>query len=1180
MTRRLQQQIGATTVKSGPVRLAAAVACFALLPICVLAQQPTGEIAGVVSDSTDASVSSARVIVRQPATGLSIPFTTSAAGTYVISALQPGSYEVRVEVTGFRTEVAQVTVEVGRRISLDFRLQIGMRKDTVTIKADAVRVDLAQNALEGVITEELMRAVPLNGRNFLELGQLEPGVQINDGGTLGGLSGVKGFNTAIGIAGQSGLQTAVTLDGLNISDDHFGAVLANISQEAIQEFQVSRSAQDISTGLTGNGAVNIVTKSGSNRLHGTGLFYWRDDKLAARIADAPAPFDRKHFGFSAGGPFRRDRLFWFASYERIRQNIGVATVTPPFSQFTGSWQVPYNERMAAARVDWHPGRGLRIFGRFLHNDRRGIHVGDPSFGGTILVPEFIHDFSNQTAVGLDASRGRVTHSVRFGYLNSNLREESGNTLIKGLPATLDPAGRPVTVDMGTTLLLGINANTPSYRFIDNYETRYDGGVGLGRHNLRWGALINIIRSNWYDTQLVVPNITLNFNADLQQRCGPDPLCYPISGGSVGNGLGWQSELSTLGFPHGGFKNNRVHSYVADTWRLTPHLHLSAGVRWVYEPGPNTPDVVKNSILDEFMPGMSEPVSQPTNNFAPQVGLGWDPTGAGKWAIRASAGAYYDNFLLRNNWWVRNNMVRPPIGPAKVSLARLTDPNTNTTIFALGGGAPAATITPGVNWLSGAQCSDPRLPPGNCALGTPGLLDAVLKAAAAYRSSYQRLVAEGSSRDSNCERNRQCQIMDPHYRTPYTLQFTAGVQRELRPGLVLSVDYVRHRGLRFPMRTDINQLGAADTLNVNKATAAVTATNRAMGCGASASGAAIDCAIAKGATIQSYANSGLGTGASRAAQLGVESSVAFDGLNPTFNRFIEYRSSGWSTYNALQVHLRGKLPDLGRGLHDWSLVSSYSLSRLVGTVAEQGLISIDDGDFKFMHGPTSLDRTHISSLATGFDTFGRLRLNSFWRALSALPQSVFLPPTSTGDAASKEIFLTDLNGDGSTGDPLPGTNRGSYGRDIGCGGNALNRVIGRYNSTQAGQITPAGQALVNAGVFTSTQLKLLGAVSPTVARAPDDQVCLDSLVTTDIRISRPFKMRHENITIEPALELFNVFNIANFDLPASRLSGVFDGKTGSLNGTTPKNRTNRAGVTGGTMSLGAPRSWQLALRVSF
>jgi hypothetical protein len=143
---------------------------------------------------------------------------------------------------------------------------------------------------------------------------------------------------------------------------------------------------------------------------------------------------------------------------------------------------------------------------------------------------------------------------------------------------------------------------------------------------------------------------------------------------------------------------------------------------------------------------------------------------------------------------------------------------------------------------------------------------------------------------------------------------------------------------------------------------------------------------------------------------------------------------------------------------------------------------------------------------------------------------------------------------------------------------LNRVIDAYNNSQAGRLTPAGQALVNAGLFTESQLNRLGA-SPIEKRAPAGQVCLDSFVTTDVRIARPFKLHGERVTIEPAFEWFNLFNVANYDLPDNKLNGSLTASVGSLNGTTAANRPNRAGGTGSFM-LGTPRSWQLALRVSF
>ncbi len=297
----------------------------------------------------------------------------------------------------------------------------------------------------------------------------------------------------------------------------------------------------------------------------------------------------------------------------------------------------------------------------------------------------------------------------------------------------------------------------------------------------------------------------------------------------------------------------------------------------------------------------------------------------------------------------------------------------------------------------------------------------------------------------------------------------------------------------------------------------------------------------------------------------------------------FSMSGTSTYNALQVQLRGRLPNLGKFAKDRTVVASYSLSRLEakGTYEDSAVLNFADHVFNDkpleFHGPATLDRTHMLSVASLFTIPGGVRINSIWRAFSALPQTLFVPQVSGGAA---EIFQTDFDGDGFGTDPLPGTNRGGYGRSLGCGAGAVNRVIDAYNSTQAGKLTPAGQALVNAGLFTESQLKVLGAVSPMVPRAPDGQVCLDSFITTDVRIARPFKLRGERITIEPALEWFNLFNVANYDLPGNKLSGILTGVEGSLNGTTRASRPNRAGFGGGSFALGTPSSWQLVLRVSF
>ena len=256
-----------------------------------------------------------------------------------------------------------------------------------------------------------------------------------------------------------------------------------------------------------------------------------------------------------------------------------------------------------------------------------------------------------------------------------------------------------------------------------------------------------------------------------------------------------------------------------------------------------------------------------------------------------------------------------------------------------------------------------------------------------------------------------------------------------------------------------------------------------------------------------------------------------------------------------------------------MVASYSLSRYAATSFDTSFLSIaanNDNVMEF-YGPTTLDRTHMLSVASLFNIPSGIRLNSIWRINSALPQSVSIPGISGGP---EEIFLTDLNGDGTAWDPLPGTNRGSFGRSVSSPAE-LNRLISRFNNSLVGTFTPAGQALIDAGLFTAEQLRALGAVvngGNAVSLAPADQVMLDSFITTDLRISRPFKLWRERITIEPAAEVFNLFNVANYDLPGNTLAGLLTGDPGSINGTTKANRPNRAGFGSGSFAQGIPRAW--------
>jgi len=393
-------------------------------------------------------------------------------------------------------------------------------------------------------------------------------------------------------------------------------------------------------------------------------------------------------------------------------------------------------------------------------------------------------------------------------------------------------------------------------------------------------------------------------------------------------------------------------------------------------------------------------------------------------------------------------------------------------------------------------------------------------------------------------------------------------------LVLTVDFVRNRGVHFNQTTDLNRIGAANTLDVNIARDAIIAANDDIGCGASASAAAIDCAIAAGALIGNYADFGLGAGSAL-------DGFAFRGQNPNFRGMGIIQPIGLSTYNALTVDLRGRMLKDWHGIKDLTGTVSYALSRFKSTGGDQDFLSgsaFNDAPTKFF-GPAGLDRTHQLSFGLLTTLPWRINVNTTTRISSPLAQSVFL---SCQDCGAAEIFMSDLDGDGIIEDPLPGTNRGSFSRDVKDGA-ALNALISAYNGqVSGGALTPAGKVLVSAGLFTAAQLSALGATfnnGVPVDLAPSNQVGLDWFSTTDVRVSKVFAIK-ERVKIQPMVEVFNLFNFANYDPPGNRLSAFLSGAPGSINGTTPGTRSNRYGLGSGSFAPGIPRAFQFGIRVAF
>ncbi len=423
---------------------------------------------------------------------------------------------------------------------------------------------------------------------------------------------------------------------------------------------------------------------------------------------------------------------------------------------------------------------------------------------------------------------------------------------------------------------------------------------------------------------------------------------------------------------------------------------------------------------------------------------------------------------------------------------------------------------------------------------------------------------------------------PGYKTPRSLQMNIGVQRQLRQGLVLTVDYLRNVTTHTLLSVDANHVGDIRYFNKSAAQAAITKT--LSDCGASS----IDQGIANcGLTMANFAGNGLTSpGLDFGGACPFSYGCAFGGINPAAGALPFLYPIGRSVYNGLDMKLNQDWKSPMRGLHRINFQVAYSLSRFVnnggsnpsspGNSDQDFVISaIDNRNPLRFTGPSLLDRTHQLSFGGVADLAGGFRASVIAHFYSGLPITLQVPNTGAG---AGEIFRTDFTGDGTVADVLPGTKVGTFNRDVSTGG--LGGLITNYNNTVANQPTPAGQVLISSGLFTLAQLQALGGVAPTVQTAPAGEVGVGMLRAFDFKLSWPHKFG-ERLTIEPSVGFYNLFNFANFDLPPNVINGLLTGSPGSVNGTTQADRiTNRVGLGTGVFALGAPRAIEFGIQISF
>lgn len=1160
----------------------------------------TGSIQGTVTDPNGAVLPNTPVTITNTATGQAIKLTTSGSGTYASGPLQPATYEVRVESKGFQTQVMRVVVQVGVTASGNARLSVGKATEVVEVTGTSVAVNTEQPTVQGVLTTQQIENLPINGRNFLDLAQLEPGVQIQDGGNF---DPTKNGFSSISFGGRFGRTARIEVDGIDISDETVGTTTQNLPASAIQEFQVSQSSLDLSTELTSSGAVNVVSRSGTNRWHGEGFYLFRDSSVAANISNTELPFQRNNFGGNVGGFLIKDKLFLFVDAERLKQDLNnpVAT-TGPLAGLSGAFNSPFRETMGVAKLDWKMTDNSHMFYRFSYEQNHSIRG---------FIQNSFQPFLNQNntpahVVGWDFTKGSFTHQVRFGWMKFRNGIADATTNLSGasnpapeISLTIGPD--PFCLLPQDAFCSGPNLLAPQKTFQENTQIKYDGSKTWGSHIIRYGFGYNHIQGGGFAKFFALaPTVNADVS-DFNPANAPfpggaaNPLNYPAQTVIMGNGQGFSSEKSAFGLPGGGLgPDDRIQWYIGDSWKFRPNLTFLYGVRYVHDTGRTDSDIgplpcntidttgtfgldpaiaaqaiaqCNTSILDLWGPGLGKRVRTPALNFGPQAGFAWSPGSSNKMVIRAGIGLYYENSIFNNNLFNR---------PGRLQQGLFL----NEAVPCSGGMSSGISLPTGGFIDTSAVCGQP--------IGTVATQLAqiqrqyqasVAQAGAAANGAYigNTLFASGNINGIN--------MFAPDYQTPRSVQMNIGVQRQLGKGVVWSADYIRNVGTHTLLAVDANHVGDVRFFNLANAQAAVAATLSQ--CGAPS----IDAAIANcpadpsgHATIGTFSANGLDSGNNVCGGAPCPT-AAFPGKNPILGVNQMLFPAGRSVYNGFDTSLKANVANPFAGVKNLYWQVSYSLSRYVASALDSDFINtaVDNNNPVDFLGPNGLDRTHQISFGGTIDFPGSIRFGVVSHIYSPLAVTMTLPAPGPGG-----IFISDVTGDGSgdgsgaypVGDPVPGTQIGTFMRDIKPGSD-LSSFIANYNATQAGQPTPAGQVLIQNGVMTLAQLQAIGAVKPTLDMPPAGAVGLDWLKTFDFKLSYPRKIT-ENFTIEPSVSVFNAFNNSNFDLPGNFLSGVLN-SPGSVNETTatgPNARTTRVTPGSGVFDLGAPRVFEFGLKMSF
>jgi hypothetical protein len=790
------------------VRLSASLLCIAAWGVIQSpAQVPVGSLGGTVHDQSGGVMQGATVTVTSKDTGRVRQVVTAADGSFRVSPLIPGIYSVKAEASGFRTLLENATVQVGQTTTLELAMQVGAANEVVSVQGEAAQIDYDSHTIGGVITRQEIENLPLNGRSFLNLAMLEPGVTVS-ANSVGQYNRLFDVNILGADSGNGSVR--ITVDGATIADSVTGGTQQNFSQEVVQEFQLSSTNMDLSNAIGAGGAVNIVTRGGTNDFHGEVFFFDRDHDFSAypylqRDPNEPASpfFARRQTGFHVGGPIKKDKLFFFTSLEHTNQ-VGVYSAFPSdpyFQSFASYASSPFHENEFDVRLDWLISAKHSASLRYSHDGNNGYA---PPGGGDLPSDWDVNKNWADSGVFTLTSALSPSLSNEFRYSYTYWSNTNNPPTAAECPAPCLGLGGPnFTIYGVSNFTIGNATNAPQSRVLRRNIFQDNISKTKGTHNMKWGGYWEYQQGTGTyayaapaAAELFSPEIVQYFNSQV-----PAPFQIPIP--SSFNTLNDILQLPVAGFEMGvgdinqpplwnrgnADHDNTFHFFWQDNWRVKPKFSLNYGLAWTYESNALNYDLTKPEYLAPIygQSNLGHELHTP-HNFSPMLGFAWNVGNDNKTVIRGGAGIYYDTINIEIRL-----IERAMLGPAGTGRALLGD----------------SVFFPTISQLNDFSALPAPLQPTSLASEPTTFTGAELASLipAFYAGAQAELGPPGNTslavRNINVFKTGE-ELLAHNYRAPYSEHASIGIQRELRPDFVVTADFVYRLYLHQIIRdTDLN-----------------------------------------------------------------------------------------------------------------------------------------------------------------------------------------------------------------------------------------------------------------------------------------------------------------------------------------------------------------------------------------